>query len=166
MSERSFCYIADDSRLQIVCEIIKGIDTDEYEVLLLDDEGNTPRGASERRTVAASKTFPIDSLQEIKSPPSDLILLTNVHGPAILNTLRARFQQDSIYTSIGPILIACNPFRWIKGVYEKDVMMAYFNGERNQSEHPHVFAMAHDSLMGLQFGKNQSLIISGESGAG
>lgn len=166
MPERSYCYIRDDTRVQIVCEIIKGLDTDEYTVLLLDDEGNKSNGAPETRTVTASKTFPIDSLQEITQPPSDLIQLINVHGPAILNTLRSRFQKDLIYTSIGPILVACNPFRWIPGVYEREVMMAYFRGERNQSEHPHVFAMAHDSLMGLQFGKNQSLIISGESGAG
>jgi myosin-5 len=166
MSDKTYCYIADDTQVQRVCEITKGLDTDEYTVLLLDDEGNLPKGRTETKTVAAVDTFPIDSLNEIAHPPSDLILLTNVHGPAILNTLRSRFQQDRIYTSIGPILIACNPFRWIKGVYEKDVMMAYFKGDRNQSEHPHVFAMAHDSLMGLQFGKNQSLIISGESGAG
>jgi myosin V len=166
MSEKSYCYIPDESRIQIVCEITKGVDTDEFTVLLLDDEGKKNKGAAETRIIAADKTFPIDSLHEITHPPSDLIQLTNVHGPAILNTLRSRFQQDRIYTSIGPILIACNPFRWIKGVYEKEVIMAYFHGERNQSEHPHVFAMAHDSLMGLQFGKNQSLIISGESGAG
>lgn len=166
MSEKTYCYIPDENRVQVVCEITGGIGTDEYTVLLLDDEGKKAQSTPEIKTISASKTYPIDSVLELTHPPSDLIQLTNVHGPAILNTLRSRFQQDRIYTSIGPILIACNPFRWIEGVYEKDIILAYHRGERNQSEHPHVFAMAHDSLQGLQFGKNQSLIISGESGAG
>lgn len=32
---------------------------------------------------------------------------------SILHTLRYRFHQDCIYTSIGPILVAINPFKWI-----------------------------------------------------
>ena len=166
MSEKNYCYIPDEKRVHVVCEITKGFDTDEYTVLLLDDDGNKPKGQSEIKTISASETYPIESLHEILNPPSDLIQLTNVHGPAILNTLRSRFHHDNIYTSIGPILIACNPFRWIKGIYDKDVIVDYHSGNRNQSEHPHVFAMAHESLLGLQYGKNQSLIISGESGAG
>lgn len=103
---------------------------------------------------------------ELSKLPSDLIQLTDVNRPAILFTLQERFKKDLVYTSIGPILISLNPFRWINGIYEDDIKQKYFNGTLNLSENPHVFAMAHDALMGLQYGKNQSLIISGESGAG
>jgi myosin I len=116
--------------------------------------------------IATSLTFPIDSLEELSHPPSDLIQLNDVHRPGILHTLQERFRQDLVYTSIGPILISLNPFRWVEGVYEDEIKLKYFHGSLNLSEHPHVFAMAHDALMGLQYGKNQSLIISGESGAG
>lgn len=68
--------------------------------------------------------------------------------------------------SVGPILVALNPFKWIEGIYNDSVKERYANGDLNLSENPHVFAMAHDSHVGLQLGKNQSLIISGESGAG
>jgi myosin heavy subunit len=67
---------------------------------------------------------------------------------------------------VGPILVALNPFKWIPGIYDEDVKMKYAEGSLNLSENAHVFAMAHDSHIGLQLGRNQSLIISGESGAG
>ena len=164
--ERKFCYIRDDARVHVIGEISRELENNEYEVLLVDEEGNRTGGTQETRIVVASDTFPIDSISELTNPPSDLIQLENVHGPSILHTLHCRFNDDEIYTSIGPILIACNPFRWIDGLYDEDLISSYFRGEKNQSEHPHVFATAHDSLMGLQFGKDQSLIISGESGAG
>lgn len=68
--------------------------------------------------------------------------------------------------SVGPILVALNPFKWIAGIYDEGIKQRYAEGVLNLSENPHVFAMAHDAHMGLQMGKNQSLIISGESGAG
>ena len=62
--------------------------------------------------------------------------------------------------------MALNPFKWIPGIYDDTVKVRYADGELTLSDNPHVFAMAYDSHVGLQLGKNQSLIISGESGAG
>lgn len=41
----------------------------------------------------------------------DLIQLTHLHEPAILDVLQTRFKNDTIYTSTGPILLAVNPFQ-------------------------------------------------------
>eukprot|EP01035_Chromulina_nebulosa_P025549 gene25549-33349_t len=44
--------------------------------------------------------------------------------------------------------------------------MKYFNEEADLSSDPHVFAIANEAFQGLKDGSNQSLVISGESGAG
>lgn len=74
--------------------------------------------------------------------------------------------QDLIYTSIGQILVALNPFKWIKGIYDADVKEKYKNRIYNLSDNPHIFAIAHDAYTDLNMGQSQSMIISGESGAG
>lgn len=88
--------------------------------------------------VKMADTFPIASLDELKNPPPDLIKLMMVNLPGILNALRHRFESDLIYTSVGPILVALNPFKWIKGIYEESLMMRYFREEIDLSSDPHV----------------------------
>ena len=61
--------------------------------------------------------------------------------------------------SIGPILVALNPFKWIPGIYDENVKEEYKIRKRNLSDQPHVFAIAHDAFIDLSLGKNQSLII-------
>ena len=110
--------------------------------------------------------YPISSLVEYHDPPSDLITLQDVHSASILNTLRVRFSKDLVYTSIGPILVALNPFKWIQGLYDDSLKHLYAQKIKNLSDDPHVFGIVDEALSGLHFGKDQSLIISGESGAG
>ena len=62
----------------------------------------------------------------------DLIELTHLHEPAILHALRLRYDSDIIYTSTGPILIAVNPFKPMKQLYQPDTMEEYrLQGEKN-----------------------------------
>jgi myosin heavy subunit len=56
---------------------------------------------------------------------NDLIHLTHLHEPAILHSLRLRYDGDVIYTSTGPILIAVNPFKRMEGLYGEGVMEEY-----------------------------------------
>ncbi|RYH31014.1 hypothetical protein EON65_03680 [archaeon] len=109
--------------------------------------------------IKAADSIPAGSLQELEHPPDDLIKLQHVNRPGILHTLRSRFYSDKIYTSIGPILVALNPFKWIAGIYEEEVKDRYKDNSFNLSENPHVFAVAHDAYCDLTFGKDQSLII-------
>jgi hypothetical protein len=55
----------------------------------------------------------------------DLIHLTHLHEPAILHSLRLRYDADVIYTSTGPILIAINPFKRMDELYGEQVMERY-----------------------------------------
>jgi myosin heavy subunit len=55
----------------------------------------------------------------------DLIHLTHLHEPAILHSLRLRYDGNVIYTSTGPILIAINPFKSMEGLYGEGVMEEY-----------------------------------------
>lgn len=159
------CWIPDVKTVYRLAEITHGYGTNEYTVKCLDS-ADRPAVPSQIIKIDAAMTYPVESLEELSHPPSDLIQLGDVHRPGILHTLHQRFLKDLVYTSVGPILIALNPFRWIDGVYDDEVKFKYFNGQYNLSDNPHVFAIAHDALIGLQYGKNQSLIISGESGAG
>ena len=154
-----FCFVPDEKDVFAIAEITQH-NAEKKEATVSLVKGN------KTLNVKYENVVPIGSMEELDNPPSDLIKLIYVHRPGILHTLRSRFMQDQIYTSIGPILVALNPFKWITGVYGEDVMMKYRMQEANLSDQPHVFAVSQDAYWDLYTGSNQSLIISGESGAG
>jgi len=51
-----------------------------------------------------------------KSKVDDLVLLDVVTEDAIVATLQTRFNNDLIYTGLGPVLISVNPFKAINGL--------------------------------------------------
>ena len=64
----------------------------------------------------------------------DLIGLTHLHEPAILHSLRLRYDSDIIYTATGPILIAVNPFKRMDNLYSTSMMEKYCEqGEKTTS---------------------------------
>lgn len=104
-----------------------------------------------------------DQLQE------DLAGLSELDESSLLESLSGRFTQNHIYTYIGDILVAVNPFKQLP-LYEKEVSERYKCHEKS-SLPPHIFAVAdraYQSMLGrLGTGpKNQCIVISGESGAG
>ncbi|WZY69758.1 hypothetical protein YC2023_001998 [Brassica napus] len=93
----------------------------------------------------------------------DLIQLSYLNEPSVLYNLRVRYSQDLIYSKAGPVLIAVNPFKNVQ-IYGNDIRSAY---QKKALVAPHVYAVADaafDEMMREE--KNQSIIISGESGAG
>ena len=71
---------------------------------------------------------------------------------------------DRIYTNIGDILISVNPFKQLP-LYTPEMLDKYRNGTRGLA--PHVFATAYHSYHNmLSENLDQSVVISGESGAG
>jgi myosin heavy subunit len=42
----------------------------------------------------------------------DLVLLTDITENGVAQVLSARYERDDMYTSIGPVLIAVNPYRY------------------------------------------------------
>ena len=97
----------------------------------------------------------------------DLTLLDDMGAPLILHNLRRRFEEKSeIYTNVGNILISINPYKRLP-LYTKEEVHRYSTRKFGQELPPHVFNIAYDSYYGLtSFQSLQSIIISGESGAG
>ncbi|CAJ1957019.1 unnamed protein product [Sphenostylis stenocarpa] len=123
--------------------------------------------------VARSELLPANP--DILEGIEDLIQLSYLNEPSVLHNLQYRYTQDMIYVGLllwlvfptqskaGPILIALNPFKDVK-VYGNDYVSAY---RQKLLDSPHVYALAdaaYNEMMNDE--ANQSIIISGESGAG
>lgn len=94
----------------------------------------------------------------------DLTKLVHLHEPALLHVLKSRFADGSIYTLSGSMLLSLNPFKKLKGLYSDDIKSLY---RSSASTNPHLFQVAQKALDNLKdTGSNQSLLVSGESGAG
>ncbi|KAM9496362.1 unconventional myosin-Vc [Clarias gariepinus] len=97
---------------------------------------------------------------------NDLTALSYLHEPAVLHNLRVRFVDSKIiYTYCGIILVAVNPYKQLH-IYGDAVIRAY-SGQNMGDLDPHIFAVAEEAYKQMaRNSKNQSIIVSGESGAG
>ncbi|XP_057292691.1 unconventional myosin-X-like isoform X2 [Hydractinia symbiolongicarpus] len=96
----------------------------------------------------------------------DMAKLGDMHEAAILYNLNQRYQNSQIYTHIGSILVAVNPYKIISGLYENDVINSYNNKYLGDMP-PHIYAIANEAYYAMwRKGGNQCVLISGESGAG
>eukprot|EP00474_Spongospora_subterranea_P010807 CRZ11265.1 hypothetical protein [Spongospora subterranea] len=94
-----------------------------------------------------------------------MIEMESLHTASILYNLRIRFDQDIIYTYMGGILISVNPFKLID-LFSQETVDAYV-GKTLRDNPPHIYATADSVYRAILRGEgNQSVIISGESGAG
>ncbi|XP_071954506.1 myosin-IIIb-like isoform X2 [Antedon mediterranea] len=100
----------------------------------------------------------------------DLATLSNLDEAILLEELKCRYNQDKIYTYVGDILVAVNPFRDI-GIYGKEVSEKYKSQKRTANP-PHIFGVSDAAYQAMVTGssiggkRNQCIVISGESGAG
>nr|XP_022321566.1 myosin-IIIb-like isoform X3 [Crassostrea virginica] len=95
----------------------------------------------------------------------DLATLENLDEETIVSQLECRYTQGQIYTYIGDILLAVNPFRPLV-IYTEEYSLKYKNAGKDDNP-PHIFAVADQSYQSMMHNhKNQCIVISGESGAG
>ncbi|KAJ8735502.1 hypothetical protein PYW07_007122 [Mythimna separata] len=95
----------------------------------------------------------------------DLATLEVLTEDAIVDQLQKRYTQNQIYTYIGDILVAVNPFTDV-GIYSTKTQQIY-QGRCRSDNPPHIYAVAdaaHQALMHQKL--HQAIVISGESGAG
>eukprot|EP00039_Didymoeca_costata_P017476 m.324043 g.324043 ORF g.324043 m.324043 type:complete len:483 (+) comp16540_c7_seq2:247-1695(+) len=116
-------------------------------------------------TVPKDDCFPLKKTS-LKRVVEDLTLLDDMSAPLILNNLKSRFLQSEIYTNIGNILVSVNPYQRLD-IYSPEMVKKYVKCPPGKILPPHVFNVAQDAFYGVTaFGKFQSIVISGESGAG
>ncbi|KAI7807751.1 unconventional myosin-X [Triplophysa rosa] len=96
----------------------------------------------------------------------DMSTLAELHEAAIMHNLHQRYQKDHIYTNIGSILAAVNPYKPITGLYEISAVELYSQHHLGELP-PHIFAVANECYRCLwKRHDSQCVLISGESGAG
>ena len=79
-----------------------------------------------------AKIYPLNqsSLERIVE---DLVLLDDLHPPLILHNLKERYKREKIYTQIGTILIALNPYKNLP-IYGPEIIDDYQSSLRNYEE--------------------------------
>eukprot|EP00592_Proboscia_alata_P008371 CAMPEP_0194358204 /NCGR_PEP_ID=MMETSP0174-20130528/5497_1 /TAXON_ID=216777 /ORGANISM="Proboscia alata, Strain PI-D3" /LENGTH=1339 /DNA_ID=CAMNT_0039128457 /DNA_START=62 /DNA_END=4081 /DNA_ORIENTATION=+ len=125
-----------------------------------------------------SNILPLQNVNEngILMDMPDMVDLPYLHEPAILFNLKARHEKKMPYTRVGDIVIALNPFQWIGGLYSEEMRHLYSDklvwnasadGDAKSHVAPHVYETSSLAFRGLACdGLDQSILVSGESGAG
>ncbi|KAG9266869.1 unconventional myosin-Vb-like [Astyanax mexicanus] len=133
---------------------------DQQLTLLLSD------GREVQYPVAPPAALPPLRNPDILEGENDLTALSFLHEPAVLHNLRVRFlHYNSIYTYCGIVLVALNPYEELP-IYGEEVIDVY-SGQDMADMDPHIFSLAEDAYRTMiREEKNQSIIISGESGSG
>lgn len=103
---------------------------------------------------------------------------------AILWSLEQRFRKDQIYTNVGPILVAINPYKSVQNLYSQEELRRYHSTQVDDTKPvgtvqefddakrcvdaslpPHVWRVAKGAISAMQSkNRNQAILASGESG--
>ncbi|KXJ68998.1 hypothetical protein RP20_CCG000603 [Aedes albopictus] len=116
-----------------------------------------------------TKDFKKDLVGQVNPPKyekcEDMSNLTYLNDASVLHNLRERYRARLIYTYSGLFCIVINPYkRW--PLYTLRVAKMY-RGKRRNEVPPHLFAISDGAYVNMLTNKeNQSMLITGESGAG
>ncbi|KAJ8277524.1 hypothetical protein GJAV_G00076140 [Gymnothorax javanicus] len=95
----------------------------------------------------------------------DMAMFTFLHEPAVLFNLKERYAAWMIYTYSGLFCVTVNPYKWLP-VYNQEVVLAY-RGKKRSEAPPHIFSISDNAYQYMLTDReNQSILITGESGAG
>ncbi|XP_065587651.1 myosin-IIIa isoform X2 [Cyrtonyx montezumae] len=105
------------------------------------------------------------SLVSNQEEVDDLATLEVLDENTVTEQLQKSYAKDQIYTYVGDILIAVNPFRNID-IYSSQHSKLYIGAKRTANP-PHIFAVADIGYQSMvTYNSDQCIVISGESGAG
>ncbi|CBY35949.1 unnamed protein product [Oikopleura dioica] len=107
---------------------------------------------------------------EPQNPPKyelleDMANMTYLSEAAVVHNLNSRYELFLIYTYSGLFCVTVNPYKWLP-VYDNHVVLCYYNKRRTEMP-PHVYSISDNAYQDmLRACENQSMLITGESGAG
>lgn len=115
------------------------------------------------------RRVPFDSLFKMNPPKfdrvEDIADLTFLNEASVVHNLRLRYGSGAIYTYSGLFLVAINPYQNLP-LYSDSIIQQYRNKRRDENP-PHIFAVAERAWINMgEERENQSILITGESGAG
>ncbi|XP_020821548.1 myosin-4 [Phascolarctos cinereus] len=114
-------------------------------------------------TVKDDQVFPMNPPKYDKI--EDMAMMTHLHEPGVLYNLKERYGAWMIYTYSGLFCVTVNPYKWLP-VYNPEVVAAY-RGKKRQEAPPHIFSISDNAYQFMLTDReNQSILITGESGAG
>ncbi|KAK3868077.1 hypothetical protein Pcinc_026512 [Petrolisthes cinctipes] len=116
-----------------------------------------------------TKNFKKNQVNQVNPPKyekcEDMSNLTYLNDPSVLYNLKARYVNQLIYTYSGLFCIVINPYKRYP-IYTNRTVKIYMGKRRNEVP-PHLFAISDGAYTDMmQIGGNQSMLITGESGAG
>ena len=141
---------------------MKKIDRENRKIIFVDDSENN-----------FMETLPIINGETINV--DDMVSTKDINEVDLLYNLKNRLSQEKTFTNVGPTLIIVNPFKDIKNTYGHEKIEYYIQKQelespelREKITEPHLYDLVLIAIRELlkPNPKNQSLIISGESGAG
>ncbi|EGT43490.1 hypothetical protein CAEBREN_10729 [Caenorhabditis brenneri] len=142
-------------------------DTVGYRLVTVIDEGLTDclvgfrdeQGFFEKKRIEKTKC----EVPSLNNYSEDLCTLTQPNAATVLHALNIRYTSNVIHTYCGLFCVVINPWRNIP-IYSDEVKQLY---QHRNDLPPHVYSVAQNAFHGiLKGGRNQSILITGESGAG
>ncbi|XP_046867022.1 myosin heavy chain, muscle isoform X34 [Drosophila tropicalis] len=115
------------------------------------------------------KDFKSEKVEKVNPPKfekiEDMADMTVLNTPCVLHNLRQRYYAKLIYTYSGLFCVAINPYKRYP-VYTNRCAKMY-RGKRRNEVPPHIFAISDGAYVDMLTNHvNQSMLITGESGAG
>merc|ERR1719204_2249414 len=136
---------------------------------MITGEGEKPGTTKVMRSDNKEKTYSNDKVEK-QNPPKyelleDLANMTYLSEASVVYNLSERYVRFLIYTYSGLFCVTVNPYKWLP-VYDNHVVGCY-KGKRKSEMPPHIFSISDNAYNDmLRERHNQSMLITGESGAG
>merc|ERR1712168_515774 len=136
---------------------------------MITGDGDKPNTTKVLRADGKEKTYSNDKVEK-QNPPKyelleDLANMTYLSEASVVYNLSERYVRFLIYTYSGLFCVTVNPYKWLP-VYDNHVVGCY-KGKRKSEMPPHIFSISDNAYNDmLRERHNQSMLITGESGAG
>merc|ERR1719454_537916 len=136
---------------------------------MITGDGEKPGTTKVMRSDNKEKTYPNDKVEK-QNPPKyelleDLANMTYLSEASVVYNLSERYVRFLIYTYSGLFCVTVNPYKWLP-VYDNHVVGCY-KAKRKSEMPPHIYSISDNAYNDmLRERHNQSMLITGESGAG